>query len=231
LIVAFDIVLATCVVPLLGCFYTKNPSPRAALISILGGAFCRIILEFVLPKDGYLIYPFAGDEFLDYGVAPSALLPPFIDANETQWWTGANKLAEPCVQRRFRDYTGVDSFSSFFLCLILYVGIQTIEKYTGPLFEFGGSKGYMKDTTEHPIRDKKYPGALGVTMSQHGSALNNDTSIHSAGRSTAVSFQDDSHRGVPVTVEEETPKDTPEQVGPSDDSVQECAKHDEEMNP
>lgn len=50
LIVAFDIVLATVVAPLFGCFYTKNPSPRAAFVAVICGAFVRILLEFVLDK-------------------------------------------------------------------------------------------------------------------------------------------------------------------------------------
>lgn len=50
LIVAFDIVLATVVAPLFGCFYAKNPSPRAAFCSCICGAFVRILLEFVLDK-------------------------------------------------------------------------------------------------------------------------------------------------------------------------------------
>lgn len=50
LIVAFDIVLATVVAPLFGCFYAKNPSPRAAFCSVVCGAIVRILLEFLLPK-------------------------------------------------------------------------------------------------------------------------------------------------------------------------------------
>lgn len=50
LIVAFDIVLATVVPSLFGCFYTKNPSPRASFCSVIVGAFLRILLEFVLDK-------------------------------------------------------------------------------------------------------------------------------------------------------------------------------------
>ena len=38
LIVAFDVVLATVVVPLFGCFYAKNPRPSAAFLSIICGA-------------------------------------------------------------------------------------------------------------------------------------------------------------------------------------------------
>lgn len=64
LVVAFDIVLASAVVPLFGCFYTKKPSPLAALLAILAGATTRVILEFSLPKDGFVLAPFPGDEFL-----------------------------------------------------------------------------------------------------------------------------------------------------------------------
>jgi Na+/proline symporter len=65
LIVAFDVVLATVTVPLFGCFYCKNPRPNAAFLSIICGAATRIIMEFTLPKDGYLLLPYEADEFLD----------------------------------------------------------------------------------------------------------------------------------------------------------------------
>lgn len=66
LIVAFDVVLATVVVPLFGCFYTKNPSPSAAFLSIICGALTRIIMEFTLPKDGFLLLPYDVPEFCTY---------------------------------------------------------------------------------------------------------------------------------------------------------------------
>jgi Na+/pantothenate symporter len=43
--VAFDVVLATAVVPLFGAYYSKKPSPVAALLSILVGGCSRIIME------------------------------------------------------------------------------------------------------------------------------------------------------------------------------------------
>jgi len=55
--VAFDIVFATVVVPLFGCFYAETPSPRAALLAIVGGMVTRIVLEFALPKDGFFLLP------------------------------------------------------------------------------------------------------------------------------------------------------------------------------
>ena len=78
LIVAFDVVLAGCIVPLFACFYVKDPSPTAGLAAIIGGTLMRLILEFSLPKDGFLLLPFKKDEFLDYGVPSSDLYPGFF---------------------------------------------------------------------------------------------------------------------------------------------------------
>ena len=66
LIVAFDVMLATVVVPLFGCFYASDPRPNAAFLSVICGALTRIIMEFALSKDGYLLLPFPEDEYLDY---------------------------------------------------------------------------------------------------------------------------------------------------------------------
>jgi Na+/proline symporter len=132
LIVAFDVVFATCVVPLFGCFYTKKPSPLAALLSIISGAIVRVILEFALPKDGFLLAPFDGDEFLDYGKAASSAVPGFIDAVEADRW---NQTTDPCKQSRFNDLTGVDSLSAPFVSLIVFVIVQFLER-NKPLFIF-----------------------------------------------------------------------------------------------
>lgn len=144
LIVAFDVVLATVTVPLLGAFYSKNPSPRAALCSILAGGLCRIILEFALPKDGSLLLPYDGIIFYDVGPAASSLLPPFIDAPATDIW---DPEVEPCNQVQFEDYTGVDSLAAFFLSIIVFASIQVTEEYVieRPMFTFLGSEGYVKD--------------------------------------------------------------------------------------
>jgi len=50
LIVAFDICLASAVVPLFGCYYAKCPRPVAAAMSVVCGIVTRIVLEFTLPK-------------------------------------------------------------------------------------------------------------------------------------------------------------------------------------
>jgi hypothetical protein len=144
LIVAFDIVLAAVVAPLFGCFYAKNPSPRAALCSVLSGIITRIVLEFALPKDGLLLLPYNYPEFYDYGPAASDLLPPFIYSPEPD----ANWVpnSEDCVQEQFKDYTGVDSLSAFLCSIIVFTSIQVIESCLGrPLFNLPGLQGYEKD--------------------------------------------------------------------------------------
>jgi hypothetical protein len=144
LIVAFDVVLASVVVPLFGCFYTKKPSPLAAFCSILAGITTRVILEFTLPKDGLMIAPFDGDEFLDYGSAASSAVPPFWDFPEADRW---DPEAEPCVQERLSDYSGVDSLAAPVVCLLTFVLIQFLER-NGPLINFaedGVMAGYMKE--------------------------------------------------------------------------------------
>lgn len=145
LIVAFDIVFATVVIPLLACFYVTNPSPRAALVAILGGAATRITLEFALPKDGSLTAPFDSPAFLNVGPAASSNYPAFVDTNATVW----DPAVEPCDQTYFADYTGVDSLSSFAVCLILFSTIHVAELRRGKaLFYFPGLEGYTKDTEE-----------------------------------------------------------------------------------
>jgi Na+/proline symporter len=146
LIVAFDIVLATVVAPLFGCFYVKNPSPRAAFLSTLTGATTRIVLEFALPKDGSLLLPYNMDEFYNYGSAASAGVPVFVDpgvAGTSQW----DPVAQVCEQEQFKDYTGVDSLSAFLVSIAVFVLVQGIENYRGgkPLFTLPGMNPYEKD--------------------------------------------------------------------------------------
>lgn len=86
LTVAFDVVLASVVVPLIGAFYTKNPRPLAALCAILTGSIVRVVMEFAIPKDGYLVMPFSGTEFLNYGSAASTAFPTFFDKSSEELW-------------------------------------------------------------------------------------------------------------------------------------------------
>jgi hypothetical protein len=142
LIVAFDIVLATIVVPLFGCFYAVKPSPRAASCSGVAGALTRIILEFALPKDGYLLLPFASPEFENYGGAASTKLPLFFDAEPEYIW---DPTVEVCQQELYRDFTGVDSLSAFLLSVIVFCTVQFLEFcLQRPLFNLPGLIPYLK---------------------------------------------------------------------------------------
>ncbi len=146
LIVAFDIVLASVVVPLFGCFYTKKPSPLAAFCAIVTGILVRVILEFSLPKDGFLLMPFDGTEFLDYGSAASTAFPTFFDVPTEQHWDPSVK-GEQCEQPRYNDWTGVDSLAAPISALIVFIFVQWLER-NGPLRSFA-EDGIMG---EHIIR-------------------------------------------------------------------------------
>lgn len=146
LIVAFDIVLAAVVMPLLACYYTrKPPSPRAALVSVITGVTVRIVLEFTIPKDGYLILPYNSPEFVDYGPAASSLFPPFFDVPAADIWDPA---AEPCVQPQLEDYTGVDSLAAFVASIVAFLLVHWYEWGCldgRPMFDFPGMLPYEKD--------------------------------------------------------------------------------------
>ena len=151
LIVAFDVVLATVVVPLFGCYYTKTPRPNAALLSVLGGATTRLVLEFVIPKDGSLLLPYGNPDFLDYGDAASDKFPPFFDKPADLLW---NPDVEKCYQSQYEDFTGVDSISAFLVSLVVFVLVQTLEhRKGGPLFSLPGMEPYVK--TKEPLDDEK----------------------------------------------------------------------------
>jgi hypothetical protein len=145
LIVAFDVVLGTVVVPLFGCFYTKTPRPNAAFLSILAGAITRMTMEFALPKDGYLLLPYDQPEFLDYGEAASDKLPTFIDAPADEVW---DPSAEQCSQQQYGDFTGVGSLTAFFVSFLVFVTVQILEHHRGtPLFTLPGLEPYEKEVS------------------------------------------------------------------------------------
>jgi hypothetical protein len=152
LTVAFDIVLASVITPLFCCFYAKTPSPRAAVCSILAGASTRIILEFVLPKDGSFLLPFDLEEFYDYGPAASTKFPVFVDAPADQIW---DPSTEVCMQGQFKDYTGVDSLSAFFCSIFVFTLVHITEIFRGgrPLFSVPGLEGYEKNLEKCNIND------------------------------------------------------------------------------
>jgi hypothetical protein len=103
----------------------------------------RILLEFVLPKDGFLILPIDAPEFQDFGPAASALYSLFCDKLSGDILDAS---VEPCNSRQFEDYTGVDSLSSFALFVIVFLTVQTLEyRLKRPLFTFSGTTGYDKN--------------------------------------------------------------------------------------
>ena len=128
LVVAFDTALAGAVVPLFAAFYVKDPSPNAAFWSIFAGSLCRVILEFSLKKDGNLIYPYGGDEFLDYGTAATDLFPTFFDKPKADLW---DPSVQECKQTRLEDWTGVDSLVSPAVSLLVFTILHVVEKTCG----------------------------------------------------------------------------------------------------
>ena len=142
LIVAFDVVLATVIVPLFGCFYTKKPSPLAALCAVITGMVTRVTLEFTLPKDGFLVMPFPGDEFLNYGSAASTAFPTFYDIPQEEVW---DPNAEQCEQPRYSDWTGVDSLAAPIAAAIVFMFVQYLER-NGPIYDFDPN-GVMGEST------------------------------------------------------------------------------------
>lgn len=142
--------LAAVVAPLFGCFYSPGtPSPRAAFCSVVCGVVTRITLEFALPKDGSLIFPFSSPEFQDPGSAASALFPTFLDKPAEQLW---DPTVDVCNSTQLRDYTGVDSLASFVCSIIVFVAVTAIEHARGgkPLFDFPGLQPYEKVLVKSP---------------------------------------------------------------------------------
>jgi len=143
LVVAFDIALSSCVVPLFGAFgyLGADAAPDAAVAALFGGALTRIILEFSLPKDGFVIAPFGGDEFLDYGPVGSDLVPAWFDhilgdpMDDTLRWNvsaGSDEVGYgECDQKRLEDWTGVDSLVSPAVSLLCFLLVNAYCKYTG----------------------------------------------------------------------------------------------------
>ncbi|KAL3778679.1 hypothetical protein HJC23_001250 [Cyclotella cryptica] len=166
LIVAFDVVLASAVVPLFGCFYTKKPSPLAAFCSILAGVFVRVFLEFTLPKDGFVILPYPGEEFLNYGPAASTLYPPFFDKPQEELWD-PTASGQECDQIQYNDWTGVDSLAAPIAAAVVFISVQWLER-NGPIFDFkedGVMCGYLKTSQQATeVEDDKLGKDASVTV-------------------------------------------------------------------
>lgn len=108
------------------CADMKAPSPFAAFCCVVSGSLLRLILEFTLPKDGFLILPWPGDEFLDYGVPADDRYPAFLDVPEELKWN-----PNTCKAQRLSDFTGVDSLASPLFSLFVFLVVSLIEKAKG----------------------------------------------------------------------------------------------------
>lgn len=153
LIVAFDIVLAGCVVPIFAAFYCPDASPVAGLYAMAAGSILRIILEFALPKDGNLILPFKTEEFLDYGTPKVSLFPNFLDVPPEDHWTPGE---DQCPQTRLKDFTGVDSLASPLFCLIVFFVVHYGEKATGKSWNvFPERFAWLVEPVPKPVHAEK----------------------------------------------------------------------------
>jgi hypothetical protein len=187
LVIAFDIVTSTVIVPLFGCFYTKKPSPLAALCAVLTGLIVRVALEFTLPKDGFIVAPFPGDEFLNYGSAASIGYPLFFDKPTEEVW---DPNVEQCDQPRYNDWTGVDSLATPIVAAIVFIFIQFLER-NGPIVNFdanGVMAPYLKVTqikseisdTERKISELEESGRLSLDDSSKSLNIERKLSIRRA---------------------------------------------------
>ncbi|KAF8071320.1 cho-1 [Scenedesmus sp. PABB004] len=128
LVVAFDVVLAGCFVPLIAAIYWPAVSPNAGLLSCIAGSGLRIILEFTLPKDGSLVA--FGSYALNYGKALPGL-PVFMETRpDTN--AAASLVWSPdkdtCQQTPMRDWTGLDSILSPLFCLAVMLIVMSLER-------------------------------------------------------------------------------------------------------
>uniref|UniRef100_A0A383W3V0 Uncharacterized protein n=2 Tax=Scenedesmaceae TaxID=3086 RepID=A0A383W3V0_TETOB len=126
LVVAFDVVLAGCFVPLLAAVYWPSVTPNAGIASCVAGSTLRILLEFLLPKDGSLVA--FGQYALQFGKAVAGL-PAFMsitpEGNSSLLW---DPEKDTCQQAPMRDYTGLDSLLCPLFSLVVLLGVMALER-------------------------------------------------------------------------------------------------------
>ena len=233
LVIAFDIVTSTVIVPLFGCFYTKKPSPLAALCAVLTGLIVRVALEFTLPKDGFIVAPFPGDEFLNYGSAASIGYPLFFDKPTEEVW---DPNVEQCDQPRYNDWTGVDSLATPIAAAIVFIFIQFLER-NGPIVNFdanGVMAPYLKVTqikseisdTERKISELEVSGRLSLGDSSKSSNIERKLAMRRVSLdglqkklSIRIQEEDDSIKGGEAVV-----GDTGVKIDSTDESFEEFQK-------
>ncbi|KXZ46420.1 hypothetical protein GPECTOR_43g856 [Gonium pectorale] len=130
LVVAFDIVLCGCFVPLVAAVYMgKRASPNAGILSTFLGSVLRITLEFTLPKDGSLVA--SGAYALWYGRGLAGL-PSFMEISppEQQATAGVwDPSKDTCEQPRMEDWTGLDSLVCPVVSLIVFMAVVAFEHF------------------------------------------------------------------------------------------------------
>jgi hypothetical protein len=131
LVVAFDVVFASCFVPLMAAVYLPHTTPNAGLLSCVAGGISRVILEFALPKDGTLVA--FGSYALHYGSAIAGL-PSFMEIKPASA-AGSAGVWDPekdtCEQEPMRDWTGLDSIVSPIISLLVLMAVQAFEGESG----------------------------------------------------------------------------------------------------
>ena len=122
IVVAYEIVLAGCVVPIFMAFHCKDPSPNAGLAALVGGTVLRAI-------QGRPANPAApGRRVPRLRRAKGLTLPGVLRhvPAADKWSPGGDQ----CEQTRLRDFTDVDSTVSPFFSLLCFFVVQYGEKWT-----------------------------------------------------------------------------------------------------
>jgi len=124
LIVAFDIMLAGCIVPMFAAIYWKSCKPIAATIALFAGSMTRLILEYALSKDGLLLL--VGDYATTFAGGLYAYTDFVNFTDYPNYEPNAESMNAVCPQRKLEDWTGVDSLISPFVSLFFLVVAQVI---------------------------------------------------------------------------------------------------------
>jgi len=155
LIVAFDIMLAGCVVPMFAAVYWKKCKPLAAFVAMLVGSLVRLILEFALPKDGLLLLVGTYAQTFAAGLYEYDDFKKFTNwdvvtavPNATDYTTTSPLgVDEACPQRDVEDWTGVDSLISPMVSMIvLLIGQLVLPQVSNKAFSPAGSIEADKET-------------------------------------------------------------------------------------
>ena len=123
LIVAFDIMLAGTVIPMIAAVYFPKAKPNAVFYAMVAGSLTRFIFEFALQKDSLLLAVGTYAETFDAGLYDYADFKKFTNWDVVVGAQGATDYAatgkqEACPQRPLNDWTGLDSMLSPVVCLL-----------------------------------------------------------------------------------------------------------------